>query len=170
MPPRAGWHLLLLPTRRSPWLLEILAYTLLQHPVEVVAAGSPLHLYRLAAHLRRHSPQPQALLRRLHLRRAFTIPQLVTLIQEMPAEPTPLAVLGLLAPFTDENLPLQERLSLLRQTLNRLVALAQARPVLLVTTLPEPELAAPLLEAHFRAQAQPRGVAPPPFPSPPRLL
>ncbi|MEW6567227.1 MAG: hypothetical protein AB1449_03495 [Chloroflexota bacterium] len=140
--PAVDGHLLdelLQPRLALLWGTQAPTRTLLAAATVVAARGLPLRLfdggnsfdgYFVARLARRLTSDPQAVLRRLRLSRAFTCFQLAELIENAPAAPDPLFVLDLLATFYDESVPLRDSERLLATTLTHLKRLAQAGPVI----------------------------------------
>jgi hypothetical protein len=97
--------------------------------VRVVDAGNCFRLYQAARHARRLGAGGLLALQNIRIARAFTCYQLLALLRDAPEQPSPLFVLDLLATFYDENVPLGERLRLLRACLSELRRLSRAAPV-----------------------------------------
>ncbi|GEM_PF-3108316 len=120
--------------------------------------------YRLTALLRRHGLDPQPLLARLWISRAYTCHQLLggveTLLGPLAERPAPpaAAILGVDRLFLDEDLPLWERRYLFDRILTEAEALRRRGLPLLVTHVSEPDRSNPWLRrlglpAGDRAQA-----------------
>jgi hypothetical protein len=86
--------------------------------------------------LRQHTIEVEAILEQIHVARAFTCYQVVTLLTQTPAIPQPTLVLDMLATFRDESVSLEERRRLLRSCLDQLHRLAGGAP-LLVSAIPQ---------------------------------
>jgi len=109
----------------------------------------------VAQAVRRLTPRLEETLSRVSLARAFTCYQMLTLLEETPAESTPTLVLDLLAPFLDENVRLEESRRLLQLAIVQLQRLSQSAP-LVVSVKPPIALVAdrmPLLELLQQAAA-----------------
>jgi len=104
-------------------------------PVLVLDGGNCFQAHRLARLLRRHTPHLETALGNIHIARAFTCYQVLTLLAETPAVPVPTLVLDLLATFQDENVPLYERRRLLEAVLEHLQRLSSRAPTLVSTAL-----------------------------------
>lgn len=83
---------------------------------------------RMARHL---TPQPEVVLGRLRLSRAFTCYQLAQLIEEANASLSPVLILDLLNTFYDESVPLRDVERLLTQVITHLKRLAAVGPVII---------------------------------------
>ncbi len=99
--------------------------------------GNSFDGYFVARLARQWSAGPEAILRRIHLSRAFTCFQLAQLIEAAEPDPEPLFVLDLLATFYDESIPLRDTDRLLATTLTHLKRLASAGPVIVGARPPE---------------------------------
>ncbi len=131
------------------WGAHTTARTLLTALTALAARGQPLRVYdggnrfdgyyvaRLARQLGWGRTDPQAILARIRLSRAFTCFQLAELIENTPAGPEPLFVLELLATFYDESVPLADSERLLATTLMHLKRLAAAGPVIVGAREPQ---------------------------------
>lgn len=99
--------------------------------VRVFDGGNRFDGYFVARLARRLTPDLQAAMGRIHLSRAFTCFQLAELIENAPAEPSPLFGLDFLATFYDESVPLRDSERLLSTTLAHLKRLAAVGPVVI---------------------------------------
>lgn len=121
-----------MPTPFTLWLIPraVLSWRLLPRLAECAALGSLqvvdaaflFNPYALASHLAAAGSDPNQLLQRVHIARAFTCYQVDTLLSQLPASGQPLVVLGLLMTFLDEAVRLDERRRLLAACLRRLRA------------------------------------------------
>jgi hypothetical protein len=117
------------PTRSLLAALTMLAAR--GQSVRVFDGGNRFDGYFVARLGRRLAPDLQAVMGRIHLSRAFTCFQLAELIENAPAEPTPLFGLDFLATFYDESVPLRDSERLLSTALAHLKRLAAAGPVII---------------------------------------
>ncbi len=103
--------------------------------VRVLDGGNHFNAYTVARSIRRRTadltetPLENAL-RRIHLSRAFTCYQMVTLLQETPLDGTPTCLLDLLSTFYDEAVRLEESRRLLQICLNAIERLSSQAPVI----------------------------------------
>nr|NIN69985.1 hypothetical protein [Anaerolineae bacterium]NIO00144.1 hypothetical protein [Anaerolineae bacterium] len=80
----------------SQALLAMLTWLAAQgHQPRVFDGGNRFDGYFVARLARRLSPQPEVILKQLHLSRAFTCYQLAQLLEQAPAERSPLLILDL---------------------------------------------------------------------------
>jgi hypothetical protein len=98
--------------------------------VRVFDGGNRFDGYFVARQARRMSAHPKRILDRIGLSRAFTCFQLAELIENAPADRTPLFVLDLLDTFYDESVPLRDTERLLTSSIGHLKRLAGAGPVI----------------------------------------
>ncbi|MGA9533761.1 MAG: hypothetical protein WBR18_13670 [Anaerolineales bacterium] len=128
----ADRRLTLLWGARAPTRTLLLLLTIIASQGETVRAfdgGNCFDGYFVARLARRLDPNPHAVLDRIHLSRAFTCFQLAELIENSPADRSPLFVLNLLDTFYDESVPLRESERLLATALTHLKRLAAVGPV-----------------------------------------
>jgi hypothetical protein len=114
-------------------LTEMIAPAALRGPVQVLDGGNRFSLHRcsrLLAHALAKQSSSLSLtqaLENIHLARAFTCYQVMSLLAQTPSQPYPTLVLDLLSTFYDENVPGPEARRLLASAaaeLRRLCALA----------------------------------------------
>ncbi len=129
-----------LPQREMPMVLAGVARLLTEERVIYCAdACNRFDAYRFSHWARCMALDPQEVLSRIYLSRAFTIHQLSALATEkfpaLPTKPEPplLVVLGLESLFLDEQIPRFEREHFFRRTLRSLSQLRQRGFSLLVT-------------------------------------
>lgn len=155
-------------------MLELSAALAHNGPLRVVDGGNRFNVYAVARAARRRSSDLRALLERIHLARAFTCHQMLTLLAGLPAAPHPTLVIDLLATFYDESVPMLESERLLRACLGHLRRLSAAAP-LVISARPPAQAAAdrlPLLRFLQDSvdHAWLPGDTPPPPPAPLRLF
>jgi hypothetical protein len=114
-------------------------------PVRLLDGGNCFQAHRIARLLRRSTPDLNSALSNIHIARAFTCYQVVTLLAETPAVPVPTLVLDLLTTFQDENVPLHERRRLLVVSLDHLRRLSHRAPTLVSVSLEGADLSGELL-------------------------
>jgi hypothetical protein len=116
------------PTKALLMLLTAMAAS--GRYVRVFDGGNRFDGYFVARQARRMSAHPKRILDRLGLSRAFTCFQLAQLIENAPADQTPLFVLDLLSTFYDESVPLRDTERLLITSIGHLKRLAAVGPVI----------------------------------------
>lgn len=147
--------LVIAPHAGMPLLVELAARLALNSKVRVLDGNNRFNVYPVAQAVRRLTPRLEETLSRVSLARAFTCYQMLTLLEETPAESTPTLVLDLLATFLDENVRLEESRRLLQLAIVQLQRLSQSAP-LVVSVKPPIALVAdrmPLLELLQQAAA-----------------
>jgi len=117
------------PTRTLLTALTVLAARGAQ--VRVLDGGNRFDGYFVARLARRLSAQPEQVLQRIRISRAFTCFQLAGLIESSPAGTDPVFVLDLLSTFYDESVPLADSERLLDSTIAHLRRLAAQGPVII---------------------------------------
>ncbi len=103
--------------------------------VRVLDGGNHFNAYTVARSIRRQTVDLvetplEGALRRIHLSRAFTCYQMVTLLQETPLDATPTCLLDLLSTFYDEAVRLEESRRLLQICLKAIQRLSSQAPVI----------------------------------------
>jgi hypothetical protein len=121
--------LILAPHSMRQWMSTLLARLALAGPVRVLDGGNCFQAYPLARALREKTDQPEVILGRVHVARAFTCYQVSALLSITPSLPMPTLVLDLLSTFGDESVPLAERRRLLEESLAHLRRLSHQGPV-----------------------------------------
>jgi hypothetical protein len=147
--------LVIAPHAGMPLLVELAARLALNGKVRVLDGNNRFNVYPVAQAVRRLTPRLEETLSRVSLARAFTCYQMLTLLEETPAESIPTLVLDLLATFLDENVRLEESRRLLQLAIVQLQRLNQSAP-LVVSVKPPIFLVAdrmPLLELLQQAAA-----------------
>lgn len=130
------FSLAVLPHGSTRQVLQVVARLALRGSLRVLDGGNRFNAYTVALALRQHTIEVEAILEQIHVARAFTCYQVVTLLTQTPAIPQPTLVLDMLATFRDESVSLEERRRLLRSCLDQLHRLAGGAP-LLVSTIPQ---------------------------------
>lgn len=155
-------------------MLELSAALAHSGPLRVVDGGNRFNVYAVARAARRRSANLRALLERIHLARAFTCHQMLTLLAGLPTAPHPTLVIDLLATFYDESVPQAESAHLLRACLLHLRRLSAAAPLVISARPPAQAAADRLPLLRFLQEnvdhAWLLGDAPEPPPAPPRLF
>lgn len=161
---------LILDTREQRQSLEARIIQLaMRGPVYILDAGNCFNPLRLTRPIRRQTLQIKAVLDNIQVARAFTCFQVISLLEATTNPQGPVFILRLLATYTDEMVPLYERLRLLKQVDGHIARLQRTAPVVVTirnTQLPD-EL---LLEWISQLQARADEVcfptlAPPPEPA-----
>jgi hypothetical protein len=80
-------------------MVETAARLALNGPVRVLDGGNRFNVYPVAQAVRRLTPRLEETLSHMSLSRAFTCYQMLTLLEETPADPVPTLVLDLLSTF-----------------------------------------------------------------------
>ena len=118
---------------RAPTQTLLIMFTLLAARGEtprLFDGGNRFDGYFVARLARRLTPQPRAVLSRMHLSRAFTCFQLAELIENTPTNSSPLFVLDLLNTFYDESVPPRDVERLLARVIAQFKRLAAVGPVI----------------------------------------
>lgn len=149
--------LAIVPRRDIQPLLEMAARLAVSAPLRVLDGGNCFNAYIVAQTLRpallaQQAQDVEAALGRIHVSRAFTCYQMMTLLDETPTAAIPAAtvVLDLLATFRDETVPMAERQRLLGHCLERLERLAAAAPMLVSAS---PDGGPPMSRPHGQRQS-----------------
>ena len=112
--------LVVLPPGTARILLELVARLARRRPLRVLDGGNCFNAYIVARELGRHTRDVEAALERIQVARAFTCYQVLTLLEETPADGVPTLVLQILDTFQDENVSLVERRRLLTLSVQQL--------------------------------------------------
>jgi hypothetical protein len=127
------WMLIVAPHAANDLMLDMIARLAWRGPLRILDGGDRFKAHIVARTLRRvtigDSLHFQAALTRILLARAFTCYQLVTLLENTPADPTPTLVLDLLTTFYDESVPLRESQRLLDICIAHLKRLSAQGPL-----------------------------------------
>ena len=112
-------------------LLDFTAVLALRGPVRVLDAGNRFDPYHVTRAIRRRTPQLHAVLGRIHVARAFTCYQVITLLQQTPSAPMPHIIFDLLATFSDQAVTYGESMRLLQIGIEQLLRLRRQAPVII---------------------------------------
>jgi hypothetical protein len=123
--------LIVAPHAGMPLMVELAARLALNGAVRVLDGGNRFNIYPVAQAVRRLTPRLEGTLANITLSRAFTCYQMLTLLEETPAQAVPTLVLDLLATFLDENVKLPESRRLLQLAVVQLERLSQSAPVIM---------------------------------------
>jgi hypothetical protein len=135
-------NVLIGPRAERAAMLELTAMLALRGPVQILDGGNSFDAYRVARLVRRQTPHLNETLERIHVARAFTCYQVLTLFRQTPAGPAPQLIFDLLATFYDESITLEESHRLLRVVLGHLYRLRREAPVAVSLSRPhQPERA-----------------------------
>lgn len=118
-------------------LMPVTARFALEGGVMVVDAGNLFDFYAIARTLRAHSAEVEEALRRIHIARAFTCYQVLTLLGQIPSVNGPIIVLDMLASFYDESVAAGERHRLLRKSIAELNRLKRQAPIVVSAVHPK---------------------------------
>jgi hypothetical protein len=126
------WLVLAHHAARQP-MLDLAARLALRGVLRVLDGGNSFNAYTVARNLGRlvggGGDALESALKRIHVARAFTCYQMLTLLSETTAAPYPTLVLDLLATFYDENVQLYESQRLLEECTQHLLRLSRLAPV-----------------------------------------
>ena len=123
-------HLLIAPRAAGYQLLNAcVAHLASTGPVDVIDGGNGFDVHAIARSLRAHTSAVEMALQRIRIARAFTCYQVVALLAQYFPVQRPLLVMDLLATFSDDNVPLAERMRLLEQISQRLLSLSRPGPL-----------------------------------------
>ena len=145
--------LAVLPRRAIRPLLGLAARLALRAPLRVLDGGNCFNAYIVALALRQQTQDVTTAMEHIHVARAFTCYQILTLLEETPATPVATLVLDLLATFRDETVPEAERRRLLGICLEHLQHLAAAAPLVVSAS---PDSGPPMSGSRSRRKPQPR--------------
>lgn len=181
--------LVVAPHAGGALMLELVARLACRGPLRLLEGGNRFDVYRCNQAVARALEELQAeaslrdrvaegsaaeltlrqIMERIQLARAFTCYQLVSLLKQTPALPTPTLVLDMLTTFYDENVSADESLRLLGICLGELHRLNRSAPVA-VSVRPGPPGSRPeLLETLLGAAGQ-IWMLEPDLPAPPPSL
>ncbi len=124
-------------------MLDFAARLSLYGPLYLLDCGNRSNMYRVARTLRTLTNDPIAMMRNIHLSRAFTCYQVTALLEKATQNPgTPVLVLDLLTTFMDESIRVEESSVLFSRALQYLTVMSASAPVL-VSASPLLSLSAP---------------------------
>lgn len=136
-------------------LPALIARLALRTRLRVIDAGNCFAAFAIARELRRATPDLEAALKRIQVRRAFTCYQALAMLEDTPAETFPVVILDLLCTFYDENVRLVERQRLLMRCTQALQRIGRQAPVgVVVYQRPERPETPLLLKTLERAAGQ----------------
>jgi hypothetical protein len=115
---------------------ELVIRQAVQSPIWVLDMGNCFNPLRLTRQIRSQTLQIHAVLDRIHVARAFTCFQVISLLGQTKQPKGQVFILDLLTTFADEVIPAKQRIDLLHQVLAHISRLKQAVPVLLTTGRP----------------------------------
>lgn len=130
---------------REP-VAQLTAILALEGPVTLLDGCNGTPAYRILRLIAARSPEPEAAMSRVYVRRAFTCYQMLALLDGTPALPQPYIILDPLATFYDEQVPLHEVERLLESCLRNIERLSLAGPVLVALQPPQTQERAFLVE------------------------
>jgi hypothetical protein len=129
--PHPGQLLLLAAPR--PFLRQaiplLIARLALSDNISVLDFGNSFNFHVISRSLRRYTVDLNAHLERIHVARAFTCYQVLSLLAQTPSGITPTICLEFLSTFYDENLTRVERWRLFEQSLVHFQRLSRTAPV-----------------------------------------
>jgi len=126
------------PHAEHEMTMQLVAVLALDGSVSVLAGGNRFDAYQVARAIRRQTHELEPALARVRIARAFTAYQMVALLEQAPAGPTPQLVTDLLTTFDDDNITVGEGKRLLQIVIAELRRLAGETAV--VVTLRPPRL------------------------------
>jgi hypothetical protein len=101
----------------------------MESPVLILDAGNCFNPLRLARSIRRQTLHVRAVLDRIQVARAFTCFQVISLLEATIKPGGPVYILRLMTTYTDEMVPVYERLRLLEEVEKHLERLRRAVPL-----------------------------------------
>lgn len=151
---RGHLHLLLAPRSiQRPLLNEFIARLALRGEVQVLVCGNRFDTHAIARRLSKHTQALEAVLARIHLARAFTCYQVLSLLRQHRTAVLPTLASDLPDLFSEESLPQTERLKVFRACLEELTPLSR-RVQTLVSAVPAYHPEQQPFIALLQAQAQ----------------
>lgn len=121
-----GFHVFCGEHAAGGLLLKLCARFAVEGPVNVLDFGNRCDMYFTARELRVLTRDPVAAMQNIHLRRAFTCYQALTLLEKRDVVPgTPLLILDLLPLFLDDNIQQKEAERLFYSSLYHISKLSQ---------------------------------------------
>jgi hypothetical protein len=143
------WTLIILPPRQRRLLLLAAARLAERGPLRVLDCGRQFDASVVARAARGHS----GTIDRIHIQRAFICYEVARLLQQTPADQTPVLVLDMLSTFYDENVRLHTRRFLLESTLLQLKRLSRGAGLAVSVHAPPPSSDAVPLFKRLKACA-----------------
>jgi hypothetical protein len=138
-------------------MLDLAARLSLDGPLYLLDCGNRSNMYRVAKTLRTLTNDPVAVLKNIHLSRAFTCYQVVALLEKLShnreAVGVPVLVLDLLATFMDESVKADESRMLFDIAMQRLQELSCTAPVV-VSAKPLLSISSPRLDLLGQLKSQ----------------
>ena len=134
-------HLLVLlaPHAADEMMLTITARLAQRGALRVMDGGNRFNAYKVARMLRRLGVEAlDQALARVHVARAFTCYQMVTLLEQAAPQAAPTLVIDMLNTFYDESVPLGERRRLLESCLGHLRRISAQAAVVVSVRPPRP--------------------------------
>lgn len=164
-------HLLVAPGEvRRAMAAALTARLALGGPLRVLDGGNSFAAHQIARHIRRATAHLHEALQRLQVARAFTCYQVLALLESTAPVPVPTLMLDLLSTFYDENVPFEERRSLLQTSLQFLHRLSRQTTVLVSSSPDAPSGETELLRLLESAADQVWRFELPSPPAQPRLF
>lgn len=146
-------------------MLDLAARLSLRGSLHILDCGNRSDMYRVARTLRFLTNDPAAMLKNIHLSRAFTCYQVVAMLERLPADSTlPVLVIDLLSTFMDESVHAIESNLLFSCALQQLVRISNSSPVvvsakpLLSISSPRTRLLQELKARAFQVWEEPGGI------------
>jgi hypothetical protein len=141
-PPRPGKRELLViagPHAVSQYMLTLAARMAQRGRLRVLDGGNRFNAYTVARELRRSGTLDQTrALSRIHVARAFTCHQVLSLLENSPCQKAPTLVIDLLDTFYDESVNLEERRRLAHKCAGHLRRLSRYATVAVSVRPPRP--------------------------------
>ncbi len=152
--PNGHLYLLLAPRPlQRPLLNEFIARLASQGELQVLVCGNRFDAHDIARRLRRYTEMVDAALGRIHLARAFTCYQVLSLLRHHRLAVLPTIVTDLPDMFYDESVCQKERLKLFQQSLEELQMLSR-RVQTLISAIPSAHPARQPFLDLLQAQAE----------------
>jgi len=127
------------PHAVGQYMLTLAARLAQRGPLCVLDGGNRFNAYTVARELRRAGTLDQTLaLSRIHVARAFTCHQVLSLLENTPRQTSPTLVIDLLDTFYDESVNLEERRRLAHICAGHLRRLSQSATVAVSVRPPRP--------------------------------
>ena len=127
------WNLLIVPRFMRANILEGIGHMAERSPLLVLDGGNQFNAYKVSRAVRGRTE----VLERIHVSRAFTCYQMVSLLEGLSVSKTPVICLDFLSTFFDEAIPSRERQRLLQSCLPHFSRLGKASGLMAVISLPK---------------------------------